>query len=161
MGIKNAWKALLGNTQTKYNQSPIVSYHQTGYNNRTRRDSYNDLATDGYVENAVAYRCINEISNGASAVDFKLMRGEQKIEDSPLLDLLAKPNPTCSQFEYFRQVYSYLLLAGNSYLLRVGEDNQMPRELHTLRPDRIQIKTSSHHYPESYNVVIDLSLIHI
>jgi len=153
MGIKNAWKALLGNTQTKYNQSPIVSYHQTGYNNRTRRDSYNDLATDGYIENAVAYRCINEIANGASAVDFKLMRGDQKIEDSPLLDLLAKPNPTCSQFEYFRQVYSYLLLAGNSYLLRVGDE--IPKELHTLRPDRIQIKTSSHHYPESYNVVID------
>ena len=155
MGIKSAWKALFDTTERKYNTQPMVAYHQTGYNNRTRRDSYNDLATDGYVENAVAYRCVNEISNGASAVEFKLMRGEQRIEDSPLLDLLARPNPNCSQFEYFRQVYSYLLLAGNSYLLRIGEDNQMPKELHTLRPDRIQIKTSNQMYPESYNLVVN------
>jgi len=155
MGIKNAWKALFDNTEKKYNTQPMVAYHQTGYNNRTRRDSYNDLATDGYVENAVAYRCINEISNGASAVTFKLMRGDQPIEDHPLLDLLQKPNPTCSQFEYFRMVYSYLLLAGNSYLLKIGEENQPPRELHTLRPDRIQIKTSDSFYPESYNLVIN------
>ena len=155
MGIRSAWKALFDTTEKKYNTQPIVSYHQTGYNNRTRRDSYNDLATDGYVENAVAYRCVNEIANGASAVEFKLMRGEQRIEDSPLLDLLARPNPSCSQFEYFRQVYSYLLLAGNSYLLKIGEDNQMPKELHTLRPDRIQIKTSNQMYPESYNFVVN------
>ena len=155
MGIKNAWKALFDNTEKKYNTQPMVAYHQTGYNNRTKRDSYNDLATDGYVENAVAYRCINEIANGASAVTFKLMRGEQPIDDHPLLDLLQRPNPTCSQFEYFRMVYSYLLLAGNSYLLKIGEENQAPRELHTLRPDRIQIKTSDSYYPESYNLVIN------
>ena len=151
MGIIDAWKALRGGRQTKYNSPSMVSYHQTGYNSRTRRDSYEDLAREGYVENAVAYRCINEISNGASAVTFKLMRGEQPIEDHPLLDLLQRPNPTSSQFEYFRKVYSYLLLAGNSYLLRVGDE--IPKELHTLRPDRIQIKTSSHHYPESYNLM--------
>lgn len=150
MGIRDAWKALIGSTEKKYNQ-PMVAFHQTGYNAKTRRDTYEDLAREGYIENAVAYRCINEIANGASAVNFKLMRGEQPIEDHPLLDLLARPNPTSSQFEYFRKVYSYLLLAGNSYLLRVGDTEV--KELHTLRPDRIQIKTSNHHYPESYNLV--------
>ena len=149
MGIRDAWRALVGANQTKM-ETPIVSYHQTGYNNRTKRDSYGDLAKDGYVENAVVYRCINEIANGASAVDFKLMRGEQPIDDHPLLDLLKRPNPTCSQSEYFVNVYSYLLLSGNSYLLRIGDEGQEPRELHTLRPDRIQIITSNGYYPESY-----------
>jgi len=154
MGIKSAWKSLIGSNQIKMEQ-PIVSYHQTGYNNRTRNDSYQDLARDGYVENAVAFRCINEIANGASSVNFKLMRGEQPIEEHPLLDLLNRPNPTCSQNEYFRRVYSYLLLSGNSYLLRIGESGQIPKELHTLRPDRIKIVTSNGYYPEAYKYTID------
>ena len=98
MGFKDAWKALLNqpNQNKGYGSGATVSYHQTGYSNPTSRDGYSDLARDGYTENAIVYRCINEIANGAAAVPFKLMRGEQPIEDSPLLDLLQRPNPTMS-----------------------------------------------------------------
>ena len=159
MGLKDAWKALRGNTTTNKNyssQGATVSYHQTGYSNSTARDSFSDLARDGYVENAIVYRCVNEIANGAAAVPFKLMRGDQPIEDHPLLDLLSRPNPTMSQSEYFQKVVSYLLLSGNSYMLRVGTDNGEPSELYCLRPDRIEIKTTKNALmPLAYNYVIE------
>ena len=111
MGIKNAWKALLNNNNEKkiYGGGSTVNYHQTGYSNATSRDSYADLARDGYTENAIVYRCINEIANGVAAVPFKLMRGDQPIDDHPLLDLLSKPNPTMSQSEYFQKLVSYIV----------------------------------------------------
>lgn len=155
MGLRDAWKGLFNSPQQKNLNSPIVSYHQTGYNNATNRDSYADLAKEGYVENAVVYRCINEIANGASAVKFKLMRGDQPIEDSPLLDLLERPNPNCSQSEYFEKLYSYLLLSGNSYMLRIGPQGGMPTELYNLRPDRIKIKTKKTHMPLAYEYWVD------
>jgi len=158
MGIKNAWNALINKPQQKdsYGQGSTISYHQTGYSNPTARDGFADLARDGYVENAIVYRCVNEIANGASAVPFKLMRGDQPIEDHPLLDLLSKPNPTMSQSEYFQKVYSNLLISGNSYLLRVGTENGEPTELYCLRPDRIEIKTNKRAFlPISYHYVID------
>jgi len=34
MGIRDAWRALIGANQTKM-ETPIVSYHQTGYNTRS------------------------------------------------------------------------------------------------------------------------------
>jgi len=159
MGLKDAWKALRGNATTSKSyssQGATVSYHQTGYSNSTARDSFSDLARDGYVENAIVYRCINEIANGVAAVPFKLMRGDQPIEDHPLLDLLSRPNPTMSQSEYFQKVVSYLLLSGNSYMLRVGTDNGEPSELYCLRPDRIEIKTTKNALmPLAYNYVIE------
>lgn len=158
MGLKDAWKALINNNQqTKnYGQGNVVSYYQTGYNNATNRNSYEDLARDGYIENPIVYKCVNEISNGVAAVPFKLMRGDQPIEDHPLLDLLKRPNPTHSGSEYFQKVVSYLLLSGNTYQLRVGADSQPPNELFTLRPDRIKIKTDKHRFmPIAYEYCID------
>jgi len=158
MGFKDAWKALRNNKveNKNYGQGNVVSYYQTGYNNATNRNSYEDLARDGYIENPIVYKCVNEISNGVSSVPFKLMRGDQPIEDHPLLDLLARPNPTHSGNEYFQKVVSYLLLSGNTYQLRVGPDSQPPNELFTLRPDRVQIKTDKHRFmPIAYEYVID------
>ena len=156
MGFRDAWKALWSVNQKGYGSGSTISYHQTGYSNPTARDGYQDLARDGYVENSIVYRCINEIANGASAVKFKLMRGEQPIEDHPLLDLMQRPNPTMSQSEYFQKVISYLLISGNSYMLRVGSENREPTELYCLRPDRVEIKTNKAGFmPIEYRYMVD------
>ena len=148
MGLKDAWKALRNQPikNKGYGTGATIAYHQTGYSNPTAKDGYADIA----------YRCINEIANGAAAVSFKLMRGDQPIDDHPLLDLLQKPNPTMSQSEYFQKIISYLLISGNSYMLRVGTENGEPTELYCLRPDRVEIKTKKHGFmPLSYHYVID------
>ena len=111
--IKNIFKSK-NKTVYQTKQSPIAmlsNVYATG-----QKYSYDDLVKEGYENNAIAYRCINEISQGASGVRLKLFRGKINVEEHPLLDLLNRPSPTRSYNELFESVYSYLLLSGNSIL---------------------------------------------
>ena len=150
MGFKEAWKALFNETK----QSPMIAYSNVGTQTQPKM-SYSDLAKEGYQENAIVYRCVNEIANGASAVKFNLMRGDQPIDDHPLLDLIMRPNPMCSQSEFFQIVYSYLLLSGNSYILKTGPEEREPQELYTLRPDRMRIVPSQRMIPSAFEYVVN------
>lgn len=116
---------------------------------------YQDLAKEGYLKNAIVYRCVNEISKGASAVPFIIKAGDQIVEQHPLIDLLNRPNPLQSYSEFFNSLFGYVLLSGNSYILKVGSDIGKPKELHLLRPDRINIKGGGNPIPEKYEYIIN------
>ena len=139
-------------------ESPIVYYNSLGYDTSTKI-AYEDLATDGYQSNAIVNRCINEISNNASRVKINLFRGDQELENHPLLDLLYNPSPTCSQVEFFQSAYAYLLISGNNYMLSVSGDRTPPTELYNLRPDRIKIKTGSRAMPLAYDYVLNGNVV--
>lgn len=147
--IRNIFKT----KEIQKKEAPIVSYQSLGYDVSTKI-AYNDLAKEGYSENAIVYRCINEIANNASRVKINLFRGDQEVDNHPLLDLLYNPSPTQSQVEWFQGLYSYLLISGNNYMLSVGGDNTPPTELYNLRPDRIQIRTGQRAMPQSYDYMI-------
>jgi HK97 family phage portal protein len=116
---------------------------------------YQDLAKEGYLKNAIVYRCVNEISKGASAVPFIIKAGDQIIEQHPLIDLLNRPNPLQSYSEFFNSLFGYVLLSGNAYILKVGSELGQPKELHQLRPDRINIKGGGNPIPEKYEYIIN------
>ena len=116
---------------------------------------YQDLAKEGYLKNAIVYRCVNEISKGASSVPFIIKIGDQILEEHPLIELLNRPNPLQSYSEFFSSLYGYLLLSGNSYVLKVGSELGAPKELHHLRPDRINIKGSGNPIPDRYDYMIN------
>ena len=78
--IKNIFKTK-EKKQTK--EAPIVYYSSLGYDT-SPKISYQDLATDGYQQNAIVYRCINEIANNASRVKIMLFRGEQEVDNHAL-----------------------------------------------------------------------------
>ena len=147
--IRNLFKT----KEIQKKEAPIVSYQSLGYDVSTKI-AYQDLAKEGYSENAIVYRCINEIANNASRVNINLFRGDQEVDNHPLLDLLYNPSPTQSQVEWFQGLYSYLLISGNNYMLSVGGDNTPPTELYNLRPDRIQIRTGQRAMPQSYDYII-------
>jgi len=157
MGLKEAWGALFNAPQNQLRQikeGPVVAYANVG----TRvapKERYDQLATDGYIQNAIVYRCVNEIAQGAAAVKFQLMRGDQPIDDSAILDLLNRPNPMANGSEFFQEVYSYLLLSGNSFVMKSGPDQGNPRELYTLRPDRVQVVPGKREIPERYDYVVN------
>ena len=134
-------------------QAPVVQYYGVG-STRTSKDKYEDLAEEGYLKNAIAYRCVNEIAQGACSVPFKLLSGENDIPEHPLLTLLNRPNPMSSGNEYFSSLYSYMLLSGNAYVLKSGPEFREPQELHLLRPDRMRIVASSRSIPDAYEYVI-------
>ena len=119
--IRNIFKT----KEIQKKEAPIVSYQSLGYDVSTKI-AYNDLAKEGYQENAIVYRCINEIANNASRVNMNLFRGDQEVDNHPLLDLLYNPSPTQSQGEWLQGLYSYLLISGNNYMLSVGGDNTPP-----------------------------------
>jgi HK97 family phage portal protein len=140
--------------QTKAEGS-TVSYFNVG-NGKGKTLSYEDLASEGYLKNAIVYRCVNEISKGAASVGFRVKSGDDILENHPLLSLLHRPNPLQSGSEFFSSLYGYLLLSGNSYMLGINGLSGTPRELHLLRPDRIAVKgTVGGVFPDRYEYSIN------
>ena len=39
---------------------------------KAKNFSYDELASEGYMKNAIVYRCVNEISKGAASVPFRV-----------------------------------------------------------------------------------------
>jgi len=134
-------------------EAPMVMY-QSGYNLKERTYDYRKIAKEGYQENAIVFRCVNEIAHGASAVELCVYQGDIKLDQHPLIDLLERPNPQFAGNEYFQALYSFLLLSGNSYALYSLVGGQ-PRELHLLRPDRMKIVPSKTHIPSAYEYHVD------
>jgi len=150
--IDNIKNFFTGEPEHKQNYS-TVGFFGVGTGD-AKQYKYQDLAKDGYMQNAIVYRCVNEIANGASAVPYMIKQGDDVLEYHPIMDLLDRPNPLQSNSEFFASLYGYLLLSGNSYVLKVGADNQPPSELHLLRPDRITIKGGQNYIPEKYQYII-------
>jgi len=126
-----------------------------GVSDGSKEYKYKDLAEEGYKKNAIVYRCVNEIAKGASSVDFNLKVADDVIEQHPVIDLLHKPNPLQSYSEFFQAIFGYLLLSGNAYIIKSGAEGGRPRELHLLRPDRVQIKGSGNPIPQRYDYIIN------
>ena len=151
--IKNLFGGKEEEKQILRKEAPVVYYNSvnTSYQQKTR---YDQLSEEGYTENAIVKKCIDLIANNASRVKINLFRGDQEVDEHPLLDLMYSPNPTQGQVEFFASLYSYLLISGNSYILESGAENAPPIELYTLRPDRIRIKGSQTAIPKAYDYII-------
>lgn len=90
------------------------------------------LMRDGYLRNAVAYRCVRMISEAAASVPFVTTHeGAQALLGRPL------PDETCT--DIFAKIYAHLQISGNAYLeaLALGE-GEAPRGLQVLRPERMK-----------------------
>lgn len=118
---------------------------------------YQNFATEGYQKNAIAFAAVSGISEGVGALTWRLYkkgRGNSppiEILESPLLDLLARPNPMQSRAAFFESLAAYLKLAGNSYVEKnVLAGNEAPSELWPLRPDRMSILPGATGIPAEY-----------
>jgi len=129
----------------------VVLTTTTNYHHR--RDSYESYAAEGYQQNAIVFRCVNEIANGAASIPFKAFQGDIELDQHPILSLLERPNAQQAGVEYFQSLYSFLLLGGNSYAIRTDVAG-LPRELHLLRPDRVRVKPSKTSLPSGYEYVL-------
>lgn len=132
----------------------MVGYFGVG-SSKSKQYSYQDLAEEAYMKNSVAFRCINEIAKGASAVPFMVKAGDQVLDSHPIVTLLSRPNPLQSHSEFFNSIFGFLLLSGNAYILKVGSEVGAPKELHLLRPDRMVVKGGSNPIPDRYEYVLN------
>ena len=157
MGILDNLRNAVFGQPLQIKEAPKV-YLQGAMLGHNRRDNFKAYAREGYQENAIVYRCVNEIANGAASIPFKVFQGDMELEQHPLVSLLNRPNPMQAGVEYFQALYSFLLLSGNSYAL-ASAVNQVPTELHLLRPDRIEIEPSETPIPKSYQYKLNGTVV--
>ena len=99
---------------------------------------------EGYERNSVVYACINLIANTMASITWCLYQkqGSESMEvddpEHPLLKLLNRPSQRKAGARFTQDVVKFWLITGNSFIWanRIG---QQPRELITLRPDRVDI----------------------
>jgi HK97 family phage portal protein len=133
--------------------APLIALQLSARAHWTPRD-YAALAREGVMANAIAYRAVRMIAEGASSVPWLLYEGANELETHPLLDLLITPNPDESGTELFTTWYGHLQTAGNAYLEAVRLRGDV-RELHVLRPDRVKAVAGARGTPEGYDYTVD------
>jgi HK97 family phage portal protein len=128
---------------------PLIALTLTGAPFWGPRD-FVSLARTGVMANAIAYRCVRMIAEGAAAVPWLLYDGAQEIESHPLLALLDMPNPQEDGTTLFENWYAYLQCAGDAYLEAVSVGPEV-RELYVLRPDRVTVVPDARGWPIAYD----------
>lgn len=124
-----------------------ISMQKLGQAIWTSRD-YKSFADEGYRKNIIAYRAINEVSVSISQIQWLLYvtdnaGNKKEIINHPLKDLLKRPNEEQGGAAFFEAIAGFYQISGNAYVETVGPDNKEPTELHTLRPDRMQVVAGS------------------
>jgi len=128
---------------------PLIALSLMGGARWCKRD-FPSLAREGVIGNAIAYRCVRMIAEGAASVPWLLYDGAQEIESHPLLTLLAGPNPMEEGTALFERWYAFLQCAGDAYLEAVSAGGAV-RELYVLRPDRVCVVADARGWPVAYD----------
>ncbi len=134
--------------------APLLTLSTIGQARWTPR-RYDRLAEEGYRRNVIAFRCIRTIAQNAAAIPWLLYDGPRELEHHPLLSLLARPNPQTGTVAFFEAVYAYQQISGNAYVEAVRADQETaPRELWSLRPDRVRVVPGSTGLPAAYEYAV-------
>tara|TARA_R100000697_G_scaffold123206_1_gene155005 strand:- start:1061 stop:3373 length:2313 start_codon:yes stop_codon:yes gene_type:complete len=153
MGILDKFLGKVDKPEKKKEAPKIMINKLSAYGIKNDK-KYIQRAKEGYESNAIVHRCIQLIANSASAVDLDILADDTKLDNHELISLLKRPNPQQSGVEFFSSLYSFLLISGNSYILRDTDAVRPPKELYLLRPDRINIIPSMTSIPKSYEYSI-------
>lgn len=144
--------------ETKASASGVaVSAFGAGQPVWSERD-YVSFAKEAYLRNAIAFRCIAMKAQAAASIPFLLNDGSDKeIDKHPMLDLLKRPAPGYTQSWLIESLITYMDLSGQSYLERVGPNrkNAPPRELWSLRPDRMKVIAGTNGIPQGFRYEVN------
>jgi len=140
-------------TETKMSINPLVALH--GFNDATWCEAgYLGLAKEGYLKNPVVHRCIRMISEAGASMPWLLYDANEELDRHPLLELLQRPNNRQAGPELMEAVFSSLLISGNAYLHQIEFDD-VPKELHLLRADRVESIEDASGWPAAYNYCVN------
>jgi HK97 family phage portal protein len=135
--------------EAKYSRAAkMLAMHSIGMPQWTPRN-YAALTREGYERNAVCHRAVRMIAEAAASVPWLMFQGREEIIEHPLLDLLERPNPCETGILFIESVCTNLLLFGDAYIeaaFIAGE----PREIYSLRPDRMRVEPGRNGWPAAY-----------
>lgn len=119
----------------------LLAWHALGRPVWSPRDP-SAFAREGYVRNAVAYRCVRLIAEAAASAPLKVGPA-----DHPLAKLLTRPNPEQTGVELLENFYGHLQVSGNAFVEAASFEEEAPAELYVLRPDRMSVIPGADGWP--------------
>ena len=134
----------------------VVALHAGGSAAWSARDPAT-LSRQGYQRNPVVHRAVRMVAEAAGGVSLLLSEGDRELIAHPLLAILARPNAGAGRAELVESVISHLLLCGDAYVEAVSLEGE-PRELHTLRPERMRALSGSDGWTEAYEYRVGASV---
>lgn len=123
-------------------------------------DDYEKFGDEGYLQNVIVFTSINKISSSCTQVPFGVFTGDgddqTQLDGDSIARIIKRPNPQMSWRKFVIEVINYLLIAGNSYIKKIGpitgENTGVAKELWPLRPDRVKIIKNKAGQVVSYEV---------
>jgi len=102
------------------------------------------LIRDGYLANAVAYRCVRMIAEAAASIPLET-------ENSELAALLAAPSPDLDGHCLLEQLHANLQISGNAFAEAVSlATDDVPGAIFVLRPERMKPVTGYNGWVEGW-----------
>jgi HK97 family phage portal protein len=159
------YKAAFG---VSYSQYPATYDNYQGFRWDTGYETakYNDWSTEhaiqnGYKAQTTVFACVNKIGKALPSVPLKAYKKERDAKnritwveqpESPLQQLVDRPNPFFGQRELLELLSAHIQLGGNGILRKVrgGTSRNAPLELWLLMPDRVTPKTSRRKFLSHY-----------
>lgn len=116
--------------------------------------NFENFATEGYAKNEIVHACIRELATSAAAPRYHVIApstegGSIEIERGLLYDLIAAPNPYHDWQSFIERLVTYMMVAGNAYVVKERANSTQVSALYLLRPDRITI-VAGNYGAESY-----------
>lgn len=115
----------------------------------TKREYAKTFATDTWV-----YICVDKIAKAIAGLPLKVYQKTKtggRIEvDNRISRLLKNPNPYQTRYEFWYTTVLGVELMGNAYWEIVRNAFDLPVEMYTLRPDRMQILPDPKEYIKGY-----------
>lgn len=115
---------------------------------------YAPLVKEGYEKNVIVYRCVTMIARGIAMVPWLVYDGDTELITHPILQLLQHPSPGESGASFLESLVTSFLLSGNAFVRIVADQQGIPVQLHTLRPDRVRVITEQGNVV-AYDYLID------
>lgn len=104
------------------------------------------LTRDGYLRNAVAYRCVRMVAGAAASVPLVC-------EDGPAADLLARPQPDVTGTELLEGLYTQLQLSGQAFVEAATlAGDEAPSALYALQPDTMKAAVDARGWVSGWSV---------
>jgi HK97 family phage portal protein len=106
--------------------------------------NYANFASEGYSKNEIVHACIRELATSAASPRYYVQApstdgGTVEVESGLLHDLTSKPNPHDDWYSFTERLVTFLMVAGNAYVIKERARNDQVSALYLLRPDRVSI----------------------
>ena len=141
------WWPFSSQENKQYEASVSVPVGTDSYGFAQAPNDYQGYAKNGYNKDELIYACVRELANAAVEPRYFIEgynRDNEPFEvpNSPLGDLLYKPNKTQDLYEMIDQMIVHLYVSGNAYLFKERGQSGKIVQIYLLRPDRVSIKST-------------------